>query len=429
MNVAPCVSYPVTYYSASTQLPPPFPSLQCNASADVCVVGGGIAGCAAALSLAERGYRVILLEAQRIGWGASGRSGGQVMYGLAVEQDELEQQLGEADAHRIWEVSLAGLSWLKARIQRHAIDCDWVDGQMYTAIKPRQWRLLQDWQTQLATRYGYSSTRLLARAQLRAVLASERYLGALCDSNGGHLHPLRYTLGLARAATQAGVAIHEASPVTGYVNGGRVQVRTEQGSVDCASVLFAGNAWLGTTVPELQRTLLTIASYIVATEPLGEQRARALIAHNAAVCDTNWILDYFRRSTDHRLLFGGRVNYSGLNVGAIAPLTRRRMLRVFPQLADTRIEYAWGCLIDITRNRTPHFGRLARNVYFLQGFSGHGMALAGIAGVLVAEAIAGTAERFDVFTRLPQHTFPGGETMRRPLLVLAMLWYRLRDLL
>jgi gamma-glutamylputrescine oxidase len=423
-------SYPLTYYSSSTELPAPFSALQGSISADVCVVGGGIAGCAAALELAERGYRVVLLEAERIGWGASGRSGGQVMYGLAVEQAELERELGASDAHRIWEISLAGLSWLKNRIQRHAIDCDWVAGQMSVAIKPRQWQQLQQWHRELASRYGYASAELLERDQLRAVLESERYLGALYDRSGGHLHSLRYTLGLARAAASAGVEIHEASRVSGYAHAGstaRVQIQTRQGTVDCAYALFAGNAWLADTVPQLQRMLLPIASYIVATEPLGAERARRLIGNDAAVCDTNWILDYFRRSADHRLLFGGRVNYSGINVRAIAKVSVRRMLRVFPQLAGTRIDYAWGCLIDITRNRTPHFGRLAPNVFFLQGFSGHGLALAGIGGMLAAEAIAGTAERFDVLARLPQRAFPGGAAVRRPLLALAMLWYRLRD--
>lgn len=430
MNTPTDLTYPESYYSATAGLLPPFPQLHGTTRADVCVIGGGIAGCAAALTLAERGYRVVLLEEQRVGWGASGRSGGQVMPGLAMEQEQLEHELGLDEARLVWQITLDGLEWLKARIRRHGIECDWTAGQMYTAIKPRQWRLLQSWQEQLSSGYGYHSTRLIERSELRTLLDSARYIGALYDDNGGHLHPLRYTLGLARAAVAAGITIHEGSRVSRYAaRGERIEIATERGHVDCAYAIFAGNAWLGATVPALQRKLMAIASYIVATEPLGEARARRLIANNAAVCDTNWILDYFRCSADYRLLFGGRVNYSGVNVRAIAPVTTRRMLRVFPQLADARIEYSWGCLIDITRNRTPHFGRLAPNIYFLQGFSGHGMALAGIAGALTAEAIAGTAERFDVLARLPQRNFPGGLRLRRPLLALAMLAFRLRDLL
>jgi gamma-glutamylputrescine oxidase len=419
-----------TYYLASAQPPAPTAALRGALTADVCVVGGGIAGCSAALTLAERGYRVALLEAHRIGWGASGRSGGQAIFGTATEQAELEQLVGQDDARRIWDLTLAGLALLRQRIERHQIDCDWVDGWMLAAVKQRQWREIQAWQADLAQRYGYTSTRLMDWAELRATVASQRYVGALYDSNSGHLHPLRYTLGLARAAAQAGVDIHEASRVVGFVRrDGRIRVRTEHGAVDCAQLVLAGNAWLGATAPSLERKLMSIGSYVIATEPLGEQRVRELIANNAALCDANWILDYFRRSSDHRLLFGGRVNYSLLNVRAVAPATRARMIRVFPQLRAARIDYAWGCLLDITLNRAPNFGRLESDVYFLQGFSGHGIALAGIAGQLVAEAIAGSAERFDVFARIPHRDFPGGMLLRRPALALAMLWYRLRDLL
>jgi gamma-glutamylputrescine oxidase len=419
-----------TYYLASAQPPAPTAALRGALTADVCVVGGGIAGCSAALTLAERGYRVALLEAHRIGWGASGRSGGQAIFGTATEQAELEQLVGQDDARRIWDLTLAGLALLRQRIERHQIDCDWVDGWMLAAVKQRQWREIQAWQADLVQRYGYTSTRLMDWAELRATVASQRYVGALYDSNSGHLHPLRYTLGLARAAAQAGVDIHEASRVVGFVRrDGRIRVRTEHGAVDCAQLVLAGNAWLGATAPSLERKLMSIGSYVIATEPLGEQRVRELIANNAALCDANWILDYFRRSSDHRLLFGGRVNYSLLNVRAVAPATRARMIRVFPQLRAARIDYAWGCLLDITLNRAPNFGRLESDVYFLQGFSGHGIALAGIAGQLVAEAIAGSAERFDVFARIPHRDFPGGMLLRRPALALAMLWYRLRDLL
>jgi gamma-glutamylputrescine oxidase len=430
MISAASTEYLDTYYTASARLPPPTAPLAGTLGADVCVVGGGIAGCSAALALAERGYRVVLLEAQRIGWGASGRSGGQAIFGTAAEQANLEQLLGIEDARRVWDISLAGLALIRQRIERYQIDCDWVDGWMLAAIKQRQWQDLQSWQADLARRYGYDSTRLMDRAELRSTVASERYVGALYDSNSGHLHPLRYTLGLARAALQAGVEIHEASRVLSFSRReGRMRVRTDVGVVDCAQLVLAGNAWLGDTAPPLQRKLMSIGSYVIATEPLGEARVRQLIANNAALCDTNWILDYFRRSSDHRLLFGGRVNYSLLNVRAVAPATRKRMLTVFPQLRATRIAYAWGCLLDITLNRAPHFGRLEPDVFFLQGFSGHGIALAGIAGQLVAEAIAGSAERFDVFARIPHRNFPGGMLLRRPALALAMLWYRLRDLL
>jgi gamma-glutamylputrescine oxidase len=422
--------YVHSYYAASAPLAEAEEPLRGGASCDVGIVGGGIAGCSAALALAERGYRVTLLEGQRIGWGASGRSGGQAIFGLAAEQNELEQWVGRQDARRIWDITLTGLAGIQTRIKRHHIDCDWVSGEMFTAIKQRQWRSLQHWHDDLNRNYDYHGSRLIDAHELSQLLATRRYIGALHDGTCGHLHPLRYTLGLGRAAREAGVRIHERSHVQRLTHaGGKAQLHTDQGTLECAHVLLAGNAWLGPLVPGLQRKLMSIASYVIATEPLGAARAHELIRNNAAVCDTNWILDYFRLSSDHRLLFGGRVNYSLLNLRSIAPATRARMLGVYPQLHDVRVDYAWGCLLDITLNRGPHFGRLDSNVYFLQGFSGHGIALAGLAGELVAEAIAGSAERFDLFGRIPHADFPGGMLLRRPALALAMLWYRLRDLL
>jgi gamma-glutamylputrescine oxidase len=274
--------------------------------------------------------------------------------------------------------------------------------------------------------------RLIGRDELRTLVASERYTSALIDSNGGHLHPYRYTRGLGAAAARAGVRIHENSWVTkldvAQAATADNAVHTAQGTVRARHLLIAGGALLGNLVPSLARKLLAIGTYIAATQPLGEERARALITNNAAVADMNWIIDYFRRSADHRLLFGGRVSYSGIDPFDSARVLRARIAAVFPQL-DARIEYAWGGFLDITTNRAPHFGRLGPNALFLQGLSGHGMVIAGIAGKIASEAIAGTAERFDLFGKIRHRDFPGGALLRRPALVLAMLWFRLRDLL
>jgi gamma-glutamylputrescine oxidase len=427
----PASGYINSYYAATAHAGAMRPALAGRVDCDVCVVGGGIAGCSTALHLAEQGLSVVLLEQQRVGWGASGRSGGQALFGVAAGQGKLERLIGVPGARAVWDVSVEALELLRSLIARFAIDCDWVSGYLLTAVKPRQQRELRDEVRELHERYGYRSVRYLERAELRATLATSRYLGGLYDTNSGHLHPLNYTLGLARAAEQLGVRIFEGSRASDYGAAGNSQVRvlTEAGEVRARYLVLCGNVYLGATAPALAAKIMGVATYIVATEPLGEARARQLIANNAAVCDTNWVLDYFRRSADERLLFGGRVNYSGLRSFDAPGATRARMLRVFPQLADVRIEYAWGGDVDITLNRAPHFGRLAPNVYFLQGFSGHGIALTGIAGKLVAEAIGGTAARFDVFARIPHGNFPGGAALRRPALVLAMLWYRIRDLL
>lgn len=424
-------AYVDSYYAASARAAPVRPALEGAVDCDVCVVGAGIAGCSAALHLAERGLSVVLLEEHRVGWGASGRSGGQALFGVAPGQAKLTRLIGAADARAVWDVSVEGVALLRSLIERFRIDCDWVNGYLLTAVKPRHERELQAEVRELRESYGYASVRYVPRAELAALLATERYLGALHDTNSGHLHPLNYTLGLAAAAESFAVRIFEDTRATGYAvaSHSRVRIATARGEVRARHLVLCGNVYLGAIAPELANKIMAVATYIVATEPLGEARARALIANNAATCDMNWVLDYFRRSADHRLLFGGRVNYSGLRSFDAPAATRARMLRVFPQLQGVRIEYAWGGDVDITLNRAPHFGRLAPNVYFLQGFSGHGIALTGIAGKLVAEAVAGTAARFDVFARIPHGSFPGGTALRRPALVLAMLYYRLRDLL
>jgi gamma-glutamylputrescine oxidase len=418
-----------SWYAASANPAPLREPLRGEASADVCVVGGGIAGCSTALHLAERGYRVVLLEGKRIAWGASGRSGGQALFGFAAGQDTLVAQVGREAARAMFDVSVEALDLLKDRVARHGIDCDLQWGQMHVAIKPRHETELKAWQDELARDYGYTSLRWLGREEVRSLLATERYTGGLHDPRSGHLHPLNYTLGLAAAAEAAGVRIFEGSEVTRLEQGGTAVVHTAQGRVRASHVALCCNAYMDQLSPRLRARIMPVGTYIVATERLGQARIEALMRENIGVTDVNWVLDYFRRSSDHRLLFGGRVSYSGLDPLNTERATRARMVKVFPQLADAKIEYAWGGYVDITMSRAPDFGRLAPNVYYLQGFSGHGIALTGMAGKLVAEAIAGQAERFDLFTKLEHRDFPGGRALRTPALVLAMLWFRLKDLM
>ena len=397
--------------------------------ADVVVLGGGIAGCSAALHLAKRGYRVALLEAHVVGYGASGRSGGQTIFGLAAGQQALAAAVGREDALRLFDLSIEALDLTQSLIRDYAIDCDYHANHVHVATKPRHLRELKEWARELHEDYGYSSARFLSRDELQAHVRSERYLGGLIDPRSGHLHPLKFTQGVARAAETAGAKIFEKSQVLRYEDGAEVIVHTAQGSVRCAHLVLCANAYIGGVAPSLARRILGVGTYIIATEPLGEERVQALLPSNAAIADINWILDYFRRSADHRLLFGGRVSYSAVQPPHLAESMRKRMLRIFPALAGVKVAYAWGGYLDITMSRAPDFGRLAPNVFYMQGFSGHGMSLTGLAGKLVAEAVAGTAERFDVFARIPHRDFPGGTLFRRPSLVLAMLYYRLRDLL
>jgi gamma-glutamylputrescine oxidase len=422
-----------SYYLATANVSPAHAPLSGRVEADVCVIGGGIAGCSTALHLAERGYRVVLLEGQRIGWGASGRSGGQALVGYASGQGKLVSAIGADDARKLWDISVAGLDLLRERVARHSIDCDLHWGALHVAIKARQRDDLAAEQQEAERVYGYSKLQLLERADVEAVLQTHRYCAGLSDGGSGHLHPLNYTLGLARAAVDAGVQIFEGSQVTRITpadsSSGPSIVATAAGQVKAKFVALCCNAYIGELNAKLRARIMPVGTYIIATEPLGEARITQLVRKNVAVSDTNFVLDYFRRSADHRLLFGGRVSYSGVDAFNTAQATRKRMVSVFPQLAATKVEYAWGGYVDITMSRAPDFGRLAPTIYYLQGFSGHGIALTGIAGKLVADAIAGQAEHFDVFARIQHRNFPGGRLLRMPSLVLAMLWYRMRDLL
>lgn len=418
-----------SYYAATAAPAPSFPPLAGEREVDVCVIGGGIAGCSTALHLAERGYRVALLEAEEIGWGASGRSGGQALTGFASGQQKLVKEVGLPAAKRMWDISVEAVALLNELVARHGIECDLRPGTMLTAVKPRQRDELLAGIDEARSLYGYENLQFLERPEVERVLATHRYCAGVLDTGSAHLHPLNYTLGLAAAARRLGVEMFEHSRVTEISYTDPALVKTAQGVVRAQFVVLCCNAYIGPLSSRLRARIMPVGTYIVATEPLGEARVTALMRENVAVSDLNFVLDYFRRSADHRLLFGGRVSYSGLSERTADRGTHQRMLKVFPQLADVRIDYAWGGYVDITMNRAPDFGRVTPNVYYLQGFSGHGIALATIAGKLVAEAVGGQAERFDLFTRLQHHDFPGGRLLRTPSLVLAMLWYRLRDLL
>lgn len=428
MHTAPA-PYPPSWYAASAEPLPPQPALQGEIDADICILGAGYVGLSAALALAEAGYRVVVLESKRIGWGASGRNGGQVIFGFGCGEAKLASLLGKDDARRLFDWSVEGVRLVHERRTKYDIDCDWRDGHMHVAIKPRHIHELRTWQAELERDYAYPLP-WWDRETLAAQLDSPRYLGGLYDAASGHLHPLKYVLGLGRAALAAGVQIFEDSPVLEIAHGAKPVLRTANGQVRCDFAVLAGNALVKGVAPELDRRIMPVGTYIAATRPLGEARARALIRNDMAVADINWALDYFRLSADHRLLFGGRASYSNFQPPNLAWVMARRLHKVFPQLAGEPFEHVWGGTIDISLNRAPHWGRIGHgNVYFAQGFSGHGVAASGLAGRVIAEAIRGQNERLDVFARIPHHDFPGGRTFRTPLLVAAMAWYKLRDAL
>lgn len=431
-----------SYYAATAPRHQRFAALSESLDADVAVVGGGLAGLSAAIELADRGHRVVLLEAQQVGWGASGRNGGQALAGLACEHSVIEQQLGLAEARRVWDMTMEALALITERRERFQIDCDWRPGYLSLAVNARKAGELQAWQARMAEVYGYA-TRWIAPAELGDWIASPRFHSGLHDPVSGHLHPLKYSLGLARAAAGLGVRVFEQSPVTRIDPGPTACVHTATGTVRASHVLLAGNVYLQGIAPAIESRIMPVGTYIVASRAVDPALARSLVPSGSAVCDTNFVLDYFRPTVDHRMLYGGRVSYSTATPMNLAASMQRRMARSFPQLRDVPVEYAWGGFVDISMNRAPDFGRVSslvhqgrggaaaawRQVYYLQGFSGHGLALTGLAGKLVAEAIDGDARRFDTFARLRHRPFPGGRLLRTPALVAGMAYYRLKDML
>lgn len=418
-----------SYYTASSNSAPSRAKLEGEVSCDVCVIGAGITGASAALHLAEQGYNVVLLESHQVGWGASGRSGGQAIIGYNKGIRDIASLVGRDDAQKLWDMGLYSKELLVDTVTKHKIQCDLKWGHLMMAIKPRQVRELAEIKEEMETETGYEGLRMLDKAEARERVGSEKYIGALNDPGSGHLHPLNYTLGLASAAETAGAVIFENSPATHIQEGAEPVITTPSGSVRCKHVIMCANAYLDKLVPSIGKKIMPVGTFIIATEPLGDDLARSLIRDDEGVVDINFVLNYWRLSGDKRMLFGGRVSYSGLVPFDLKQTMGNTMRDIYPQLKGCSIDYAWGGNVAITVNRMPHFGRVGKNIYFAHGFSGHGILFTGLAGKLMAEAVQGTAERFDVFSRIPHMSFPGGALMRKPALVLSMAYFQLRDMM
>lgn len=415
-----------SWYQATANPASAHPILHGTEHADVCVVGGGLTGLSAALELAEAGRRVIVLEAEHVGWGCSGRNGGQINPGPACDHSELVRQLGPDDARKVWELTVAGVELLRDRVARHRIDCNLKPGILLVANKPRHVDELHAWQALLES-MGYDQLRFHDRESLSKLLVADYHAGVM-DQGGGDLHPLNYVHGLGNAAVQAGARIYERSAVLDWQDDGAgVMVRTATGKVRAEHLLLAGNAYIGKLLPWHACRFMPIASYIGATRPLGEL-AEQLIPSRAAVCDMKYLLDYYRLSHDGRLLFGGRASAYDARPERIELAMRERMAAVFPQLANERFEYLWGGKVAMTLNKAPQFGRLGPRVLFAQGYSGQGVALSGLAGQLMAQAVTGRSEGFDLFARMRHAPVPPGAPLHTAIRALALLWYRLRDI-
>ena len=416
-----------SWYAATANRSLEFPALQGEIETDVCIVGGGYTGLSSAIHLREKGYSVALLEANRIGWGASGRNGGHCSTGQRTDQETLEKKLGREHARRLWDLGLEAVDIVCDLVDRHDIDCELKQGDLHVASKRSHVEELKEYAEKLQAEYGYDKARFIDSEELNSMTSSRRFHAGMVDSGGRHLHPLNYALGLAAAADDLGAALYENSRVTTYTEGQKVTVQTATGTVKARYLILACNGYLDTLSRRAAGKIMPINNFVLATEPLGEERARSLIRDDNAMSDSLFVINYWKLSQDWRLIFGGGESYRRRFPSDLKSLVGKRMLEIYPELDDVSIDYAWGGTLAITMSRMPDFGRLADNVFYAQGYSGHGVPIATLAGKLLAEVISGTAERFDVMASVPTPTFPGGTLLRWPILVLAMGWHAMLD--
>jgi glycine/D-amino acid oxidase-like deaminating enzyme len=414
-----------SYYAATANRSTEYSSLKGERTADVCIIGAGFTGISTALFLAERGYKVAVVEANKIGGGASGRNGGQMIGGISGEA-KLAKSIGREGEKILWEMSWAGHDIIRERVKTYNIDCDLKSGYVDVAIKPRHVADLQAWRDQLERLDFPHEFKLLSKQETEESLGTKAYIGALQNQGNGHLHPLNLCLGEAQAAALLGAHIFEQSPVIDIEKGLKPRVLTSKGSITADFVVLAGNAYHFLDA-KLRGIMFPVNSFITATEPLSKELELSVNPNDWAVCDPNYILEYYRLSADKRLLFGGRCNYFGDDPNEIKRRLRPRLLKTYPQLKDTNLEFAWGGTIGVPINRVPQMGRLSENIFYSQGYSGHGVNVTHLAGQIMADAVAGTFERFDMFAKMETLKLPGQHTFARQMVALGMMYYKIKD--
>jgi gamma-glutamylputrescine oxidase len=426
--LAPSSEHAPSYYAATMTEHVAAPPLSHDSTTHVCVIGGGFTGISAALHLAKRGIDVTLLEQSRLAWGATGRNGGQAHVGLRRDQDWLEKYMGAGDARRLWDLALDARTYLDTLIQTYGIRCDFRSGLLHADHKPGYTADTRRYVDHLRNRYGYSHIRFVDQAEVRELVATNGYFSGSLDARGGHLHPMNYALGLAHAARSHGARLHEGSEVVSVERSGTDWiVRTPHVRVRANTVLLACNGYLRGIAQEVEKRVMPINNFIAVTEPLGEERAHSIIRDGLAVSDSRFVVNYFRMTVDHRLLFGGGENYRYSFPPDIKAFVRKHALKIFPQLQATRFDFGWGGTLAITPTRMPFIREIEPGFYNASGFSGLGVLLAPYCGKIVADAIAGQRTNFDLLARVPVPSFPGGPALRWPTLVAAMSWYALRD--
>lgn len=420
-------THEASYYAATANIQTDYPSLTGEAETDICIIGGGFTGVSAALHLAEAGFKVSLVEANKIGWGASGRNGGQICQGHNMGHEDMIKQVGKDTADLLWQSSVDSVALVKELVKRYNIDCDLTAGVLHVASKRRHGDEIKESVEYKRNALGYSAVDYLTADEVAKKLGTDRYFGGEFYREGAHIHPLNFVLGMAQSATAHGATLYENSTVISYKTGEKPEVITEKGKIRCRYLLFACNGYLGKLNGTAAKKIMPINNFIIATEPLSDEQANRINAERVAVADSKFVVNYFRLSADQRLLWGGGENYSQHFPKDIASFVKKHMIEIYPELASHKIDYAWGGTLAITLNRMPHIARQEQNIFVAQGYSGHGVALATYAGAIFAKAVQGSLEGIDAFERLPIKDFPGGTLLRWPGLVAGMLYYSMLD--
>jgi gamma-glutamylputrescine oxidase len=415
-----------SYYAASASVSPARPPLRGAVETDICIIGAGYTGLSSALHLAEAGFKVVLLEQARVGWGASGRNGGQIVHSYSRDIDVIESSYGHDVAKPLAAMMFEGAQIIRERVATYQIDCDLKDGGVYAALTSKKVYALEE-QKELWEKWGHQHLTLIDNAaEIKKVVHTDHYQAILVDKTGGHFHPLNLALGEAAAVEHNGGVIYEHSAVTKIVRGANPVIHTADGQVKAKFVIVACNAYIGDLEPKLAKKSMPCGTQVITTAPLG-QLADQLIPSDYCVEDNNFLLDYYRLSADKRMIFGGGVNYGARDPAHIESIVVPNMCKVFPQLKKAKIDYAWTGNFLLTLSRLPEVGQLTDNIYYSQGCSGHGITFTHLIGRLLAEAIKGQAERFSAFACLPHYPFPGGRLLRVPLTAMGAAWYDLRD--